>query len=66
MSVLVHLCSASVLSCGVGSSTAGEKDTSACGVQLVTAIPVMTPKQYRFLRYVQSQMLVLDKCLPPK
>lgn len=38
--MLKHLCSASVLSCGFGSSTTGEKDTPACGLQLVTETPV--------------------------
>lgn len=38
--MLKHLCSASVLSCGFGSSTAGEKATPACGLQVVTETPV--------------------------
>lgn len=40
--MLKHLRSASVLSCGFGSSPAGEKDTPACGLQLVTEAPAMT------------------------
>ena len=54
--VLKHLSSASVVSCGLDSSTAGEKDTSACGLQLVTETPVVTHKQWKQLHYVRIEM----------